>query len=309
MKSANWRDRRFMDVVTDNDDNNADKDNDDDDDDGESIDGWIMSPASSQGRSSISSIPWAEDAIKQNQDEWDAIEEMFYGERPLPNDPKIRQEFTEWMTKFPHLRIVGRQIVSADTASATKSSDDLVGNQIELCMRITSGPLLAKRGKSGRQLLMSSSRSDWPSSSVQLMKETVSNNRVASSVRSELLLDERQNAALRRQVPTTLSARIIKMPAILNISNFGRRAERVTAETTRLVEEVDEEPSSRRMMAETSRRPLQSRLTLPAIQLNRTAATAAGTFHTELIGRSISAIQPHQQTTRSISLRRRTDQF
>ncbi|GAB0087341.1 hypothetical protein DMENIID0001_016370 [Sergentomyia squamirostris] len=67
----------------------------------------------SQGRSSIgsqSSIPWAEDAIRQNQLEWERIERIFYGEEELPSDPKTRQEFTEWMTAFPHLRVTGRQI-------------------------------------------------------------------------------------------------------------------------------------------------------------------------------------------------------
>lgn len=288
MKSANWRDRRFMDVGTTADDNDT---NDEEDD--ESIDGWIMSPASSQGRSSISSIPWAEDAIKQNQDEWEAIEAMFYGERALPNDPKLRQEFQEWMTKFPHLRIVGRQIVPTkyDSAVAPEAPENL-GNQIELCMRITSGPLLAKRGKSGR--LPSSSRSDWP-----ITLENSPTRVASSSVRSELMLDERSRSLLLRKVPTTLSARIVKMPSILNISNYGRRREQqpIDEPAAAAASRIAEEP-------EKSRRPLRCRVTLPAIQLNRQVDMS---FQTELVGRSISAIQ--QPTARNMSLRRRNDQF
>ncbi|XP_058462866.1 uncharacterized protein LOC131437471 [Malaya genurostris] len=68
---------------------------------------FSRSPTSSLGRSSTSSIPWAEDAIKQNQLEWERIERMFYGEEELPKESKIREEFLEWMTAFPHLRING----------------------------------------------------------------------------------------------------------------------------------------------------------------------------------------------------------
>uniref|UniRef100_A0A1B0DHA1 DUF3719 domain-containing protein n=1 Tax=Phlebotomus papatasi TaxID=29031 RepID=A0A1B0DHA1_PHLPP len=68
------------------------------------------SASDSVGRSSTGSIPWAEDAIRQNQEEWERIERMFYGEEDLPTDAKTRQEFLEWMTAFPHLRISGAQM-------------------------------------------------------------------------------------------------------------------------------------------------------------------------------------------------------
>lgn len=35
---------------------------------------------------------------------------MFYGEDKLPTDPKLRNEFLDWMTLFPHIRITGEQI-------------------------------------------------------------------------------------------------------------------------------------------------------------------------------------------------------
>lgn len=79
--------------------------------DSDDSDHWFSSPTcSTNGRSSISSIPWAEDAIQQNQDEWEHIERMLYGEEPLPTDPKLRNEFSDWMTKFPHLRVIGQTV-------------------------------------------------------------------------------------------------------------------------------------------------------------------------------------------------------
>ncbi|XP_052891897.1 uncharacterized protein LOC128299824 [Anopheles moucheti] len=65
---------------------------------------------SSQGRSSIGSIPWAEDAIKQNQNEWERIDRMFYGEEDLPVDAKLREEILEWTSVFPFLRVTGKPI-------------------------------------------------------------------------------------------------------------------------------------------------------------------------------------------------------
>lgn len=72
-------------------------------------DTWFTSATTSFDGSSINSIPWAEDVIKQNKDEWENIERMFYGETELPADEKLRNEILEWTNRFPHLRIVGEQ--------------------------------------------------------------------------------------------------------------------------------------------------------------------------------------------------------
>lgn len=72
-------------------------------------DTWFNSATTSFDGSSINSIPWAEDVIKQNKDEWENIERMFYGETDLPADEKLRNEILEWTKRFPHLRIVGKQ--------------------------------------------------------------------------------------------------------------------------------------------------------------------------------------------------------
>lgn len=65
---------------------------------------------SSQGRSSSGSLPFAEDAIRQNQQDWEHIERIFYGEDALPEDEKTKEEFLDWMESFPYLRLVGKKI-------------------------------------------------------------------------------------------------------------------------------------------------------------------------------------------------------
>lgn len=73
-------------------------------------DNWFSSPTTSFDGSSVNSIPWSEDVIKQNQEEWERIEKIFYGEENLPkNDEKLRNEIIEWTNRFPHLRIIGEQ--------------------------------------------------------------------------------------------------------------------------------------------------------------------------------------------------------
>lgn len=72
-------------------------------------DNWFTSPTTSFDGSSVNSIPWADDVIKQNKDEWEHIERMFYGEDDLPDDKKLRNEILEWTNRFLHLRVMGKQ--------------------------------------------------------------------------------------------------------------------------------------------------------------------------------------------------------
>lgn len=72
-------------------------------------DNWFSSPTTSFDGSSVNSIPWAEDVVKQNKEEWDRIERMFYGEESLPSDTKLRNEIMEWIQQFPHIRVSGQQ--------------------------------------------------------------------------------------------------------------------------------------------------------------------------------------------------------
>ncbi|XP_067617733.1 uncharacterized protein [Eurosta solidaginis] len=89
---------------------NYDNDNnhEDNEDDSDYLEDVPYSSAGSIGRSSIGSIPWADDAIKQNQMAWEQVERMLSGEEPLPTEPDLRNEILEWQEKFPQL--LGKKI-------------------------------------------------------------------------------------------------------------------------------------------------------------------------------------------------------
>lgn len=136
---------------------------------------WFTSPNASFDGSSVNSIPWAEDVVKQNQILWDSIERMFYGEEPLPeNDAKLRNEIIEWTTHFPYLRIVGKSMPTQSCSMDNNAEDnDVLSTHLPFahdhhksartiplhrsemngileedfgrCLRITSGPLLVRR--------------------------------------------------------------------------------------------------------------------------------------------------------------------
>lgn len=152
---------------------------------------WFTSPSASVDGSSVNSIPWADDVVNKNQEIWERIERMFYGEEPLPaNDEKLRNEIQQWTAQFPHLRVSGTAMPIYSNAKAMPSDPshdeviamhpfgqlertqgvhkltdrdrmqakerlfrfsakddvhDLLANDVEKCLRITSGPLLARR--------------------------------------------------------------------------------------------------------------------------------------------------------------------
>lgn len=149
---------------------------------------WFTSPSASFDGSSVNSIPWADDVVKQNQELWERVEGMFYGEESLPtNDIKLRNEIIEWTNHFVYLRISGEQmpiyfsnnVISIDqnheevfavhpttmtTARFDRKSaqddkhhryqddqnDNKLADDIEKCLRITSGPLLSRRAQNSR---------------------------------------------------------------------------------------------------------------------------------------------------------------
>lgn len=154
---------------------------------------WFTSPCASFDGASVNSIPWADDVVKQNQELWERVERMFYGEEELPtNDIKLRNEITEWINHFPYLRVSGEQIpiylnnhvIPSDpnyeeiiakhpspylergsTLSGVNqifedrhqqyNGDSIAVNgtladDINKCLRITSGPLLSRRMQNSR---------------------------------------------------------------------------------------------------------------------------------------------------------------
>ncbi|XP_011205227.2 uncharacterized protein LOC105227545 [Bactrocera dorsalis] len=116
--------------------NNIDEINEDHEDDSEFLQDVPYS-SSSLDRSSIGSIPWADDAIKQNQLDWEQVERMLSSEEALPVEPDLRNEIIEWQTKFPQLleRKQTKEIVEkiVDDSKANNSltqniDDDLISH-------------------------------------------------------------------------------------------------------------------------------------------------------------------------------------
>lgn len=84
---------------------------------------WFLSPSASHDGSSVNSIPWADDVVKQNQELWERVERMFFGEESLPdNDVKLSNEIREWTTHFPYFRISGSAM---PINIATETNDEI----------------------------------------------------------------------------------------------------------------------------------------------------------------------------------------
>lgn len=66
--------------------------------------------STSSRSSNASDWTFAADAIRQNQQDWEQIERIFYSEEPLPTDEKTKEEFQDWMETFPYLRLVGKNL-------------------------------------------------------------------------------------------------------------------------------------------------------------------------------------------------------
>lgn len=67
----------------------------------------LTNGSGSPGDTSASSLTWAEDAVRQNKEEWERIERILYCEEPLPKDKALKDELVLWISAFPHLRVIG----------------------------------------------------------------------------------------------------------------------------------------------------------------------------------------------------------
>lgn len=82
----------------------ANEEEDDEDFDNQGYIQEVPYTSSSLDRSSIGSIPWADDAIKINKNEWEKVEKMLSGQEPLANvEEDLRKEILDWQKKFPRL--------------------------------------------------------------------------------------------------------------------------------------------------------------------------------------------------------------
>ncbi|XP_030559885.1 uncharacterized protein LOC115761979 [Drosophila novamexicana] len=88
----------------DNDDTNNEPEPDADKDDDSEFLQDVPYSSSSIDRSSIGSIPWADDAIKKNKLDWERVDRMISGEEALSElEPELRHEIADWQRKFPSL--------------------------------------------------------------------------------------------------------------------------------------------------------------------------------------------------------------
>ncbi|XP_055903745.1 uncharacterized protein LOC129939669 [Eupeodes corollae] len=85
----------------------------------------VQYSSSSVDRSSIGSIPWADDAIKQNQLDWEKVERMFCGEQDLSEaQPELKNEILEWHKKFPNILRSKRPPMGIDKFSSLSFTSD-----------------------------------------------------------------------------------------------------------------------------------------------------------------------------------------
>lgn len=225
------------------------------------------------------SIPWAEDAIQQNQSEWERIERIFYGEEELPDDKKTRDEFREWIRVFPHFRVIGKPVkIHENPREATIQQSD---PDYEEVFAIDPPPPTTGRKSSRRNTTRNPTEKN-PQRNLDLSNELETYLKITPSpvLRHKIvethssipleryfvkipstsglhLLDIPKSAAAAAPITTSLSASHIRMPPIYSIKLLPSPVldDTVTVEDRR------------------SRKPkvvgqLQSRVTLPAIDLS-----------------------------------------
>lgn len=280
---------------------------------------WFASPSASFDGSSVNSIPWADDVVKQNQDLWERVERMFYGEESLPtNDIKLRNEIIEWTNHFAYLRVTGEQMpiyfsnnnvipsdpnyeevfavhpMATSTTKATTTAtyvdrrsaisqancpqynrcpddqnDSTLIDDIEKCLRITSGPLLSRRAQNSRTAY--GVRSTIPSNQPETNFTQSIQNRNKNGLKSALV-SVRSNYDMGAQFARKLyasfdvdrlhmvpySARFIKIPTMKNESSDQNTVSSIQKPSMIRIKTATLVPISR---------PLRNSITLPAINI------------------------------------------
>lgn len=215
---------------------------------------------SSQGRSlSSGSNEWL-DVIRQNQQDWEHIERIFYGEEPLPEDEKTRDEFQDWMLRFPHLRVIGKPVNTERFRTSRNPpimyeeyivldppGHSTMGRRPKEMISSRSGQILSRRfNNCGCDELVPSSSS---------ISTLTSRNKVSGDRnKNKSLLTARSGGGW-----TSTSANLLRLPSV------GGGSTKCTLETTR--------PS-----------PLKTTVTLPILNVGKL------TFGDLLTTRSISAL-------------------
>lgn len=310
-------------------------------------DNWFSSPTTSFDGSSVNSIPWAEDVVKHNKEEWDRIERMFYGEEKLPADTKLRNEIMEWIRQFPHIRVSGQQAplfydpavaphdthfeevieahpnnspkIAAKSIRLTRNLEQVLEDSLHIdaenrrttsdsaqnkrsamrrqyadedinqCLRITSGALLAKRNLIQRTQQKFETRSSARSKAASMLQPRRSSclkpipvdNIRCIRIRKDSFDDMIRNRIILEPIhitksePLSLSARLIKIPDI-PMETVWQKDDR----TQELAKQSKVRIATAGIIP--IKRPLRSSITLPAINL-------APNFFTDNHERSVSA--------------------
>lgn len=310
---------------------------------------WFLSPSVSNDGSSVNSIPWAADVVKQNQELWERVERMFFGEESLPdNDVKLSNEIREWTTHFPYFRVSGVAIPIKSAVTTTtsttgttntipsdpyfeeilaihNSSDlntnrltaavpstartsrqqpcdanlarpELLTDDVEKCLRITSGPLLSRRAQNSRtaynlrNIIVSNNNNHSHAETFIQKREkwnpTIANDRnnkpqlKSALVRSDFDAGTQfirklySSIDIERIHAVPYSARIVKVPALKNqtsdiinaISSSSSSSMAAAASTTTNTSNVVRIKTATLLPIS---RPIRNSITLPAIKNDR----------------------------------------
>ncbi|KAH8383668.1 hypothetical protein KR009_009950 [Drosophila setifemur] len=206
----------------------ADKEADIDQDDSEFLQDVPYS-SSSIDRSSVGSIPWADDAIKKNHLAWERVERLLSGEDSLEEEqePELRNEIGDWQRKFPTL--LGRRTRPLRHHSFDSQAREEIDSISNLSLNSLDDDEDDEEAEDGF-LTPTAERHHQPlhrpyQSSSQKLVDLLDRDLRVTSVSVKLLKRQRSHQA---QMPisasqTQSSANRLKMPPILNVLDTNRR--------------------------------------------------------------------------------------
>ncbi|XP_065372376.1 uncharacterized protein LOC135964188 [Calliphora vicina] len=198
--------------------------------------------SSSVDRSSIGSIPWADDAIKINKMEWERVEKMLSAIEPLTTaEDDLKKEILDWQKKFPKLLNKSKykmKNLSSDSLdieslpSLDLSSDEEDEDKITLTrdriadVSITPTPSIRKSSEEDNNLCQLMDNFTLNSAPLKLNQRetnrTLINKRKCASSTSSYSL--RSPPTPIQQVPlATTATNRFRMPPILNVLDSRRK--------------------------------------------------------------------------------------
>lgn len=206
--------------------------------------------SSSIDRSSIGSIPWADDAIKKNKLDWERVDRMLSGEEPLPEqEPELRNEIADWQRQFPSLLSrkakplkqqsfdnAGRGQTVPDECGEIDSISDLSLNSLndyDDDEEDDTGfltPTAERQQRQSKETMPSASRTYLRPTQklVAMLDRDLRITSVAVNLRKRSQQHQQQRSQAQAPVPTTPQSATVtrsrlRMPPILNVLDSNRR--------------------------------------------------------------------------------------